>query len=207
MVLDELFQKLNAIALKKNPNGVKLFQDNYLKTARDFVKEVGASKVALFSDEDAFTTCKDLTDSLNNDVSLYNFILVPAQIPFMDTVAYILVIASLVQLVGLFIKKYSPTLYKSLGIYLPLITTNCAVLGVAQGNTDQGLSFLESLANGIGTSLGFFAIIVVFSCIRTRLESANTPKAFKGLPIALITAAIMAMAFMGLQGLFSGIAL
>ena len=138
---------------------------------------------------------------------LYNFILVPAQIPFMDTVAYILVIASLVQLVGLFIKKYSPTLYKSLGIYLPLITTNCAVLGVAQGNTDQGLSFLESLANGVGTSLGFFAIIVVFSCIRTRLESANTPKAFKGLPIALITAAIMAMAFMGLQGLFSGIAL
>ena len=138
---------------------------------------------------------------------LYNFILVPAQIPFMDTVAYILVIASLVQLVGLFIKKYSPTLYKSLGIYLTLITTNCAVLGVAQGNTDQGLSFLESLANGVGTSLGFFAIIVVFSCIRTRLESANTPKAFKGLPIALITAAIMAMAFMGLQGLFSGIAL
>ena len=75
MVLDELLQKLNAIALKKNPNGVKLFQDNYLKTARDFVKEVGASKVALFSDEAAFTTCKDLTDSLNNDVSLYNFIL------------------------------------------------------------------------------------------------------------------------------------
>lgn len=126
-----------------------------------------------------------------------------AGIPFMDTVAYILVIASLVQLVGLFIKKYSPSLYKTLGIYLPLITTNCAVLGVAQSNTDQGLSFLESLANGIGTSLGFLAIIVVFSCIRVRLESANTPKAFKGLPIALITAAIMAIAFMGLQGLFS----
>ena len=134
---------------------------------------------------------------------LYNFVLVPAGIPFMDTVAYILVIASLVQLVGLFIKKYSPSLYKNLGIYLPLITTNCAVLGVAQSNTDQGLSFLESLANGIGTSLGFLAIIVVFSCIRVRLESANTPKAFKGLPIALITAAIMAIAFMGLQGLFS----
>ena len=134
---------------------------------------------------------------------LYNFVLVPAGIAFMDTVAYILVIASLVQLVGLFIKKYSPTLYKNLGIYLPLITTNCAVLGVAQGNTDQGLFFLESLANGIGTSLGFLAIIVVFSCIRVRLESANTPKAFKGLPIALITAAIMAIAFMGLQGLFT----
>ena len=123
----------------------------------------------------------------------------------MDTVAYILVIASLVQLVGLFIKKFSPSLYKSLGIYLPLITTNCAVLGVVQGNTDQGLSFLSSLANSIGTSVGFLLIIVVFSCIRARLETANVPKAFKGLPIALIVAAIMAMAFMGLQGLFAGI--
>ena len=136
---------------------------------------------------------------------LYNFILVPAGVPFLDTVAYILVIASLVQLVGLFIKKFSPSLYKSLGIYLPLITTNCAVLGVVQSNTDQGLNFLSSLANGIGTSVGFLIIIVVFSCIRTRLESANTPKAFRGLPIALITAAIMAIALMGLQGLFSGI--
>ena len=135
---------------------------------------------------------------------LYNYVLVPAGIPFMDTVAYILVIASLVQLVGLFIKKYSPSLYKSLGIYLPLITTNCAVLGVAQSNTDQGLSFLMSLANGVGTSIGFLAIIVVFSCIRVRLETNNVPKAFKGLPISLITAALMAMAFMGLQGLFSG---
>lgn len=138
---------------------------------------------------------------------LYNYVLVPAGIAFMDTVAYILVIASLVQLVGLFIKKYSPSLYKSLGIYLPLITTNCAVLGVAQGNTDQGYTFLQALANGVGTSLGFLLIIVVFSCIRVRLESSNTPKAFKGLPIALITAALMAMAFMGLQGLFSGIGL
>ena len=133
---------------------------------------------------------------------LFNYVLVPAGIPYLDTVAYILVIASLVQLVGLFIKKYSPGLYKTLGIYLPLITTNCAVLGVAQSNTDQGLGFVESLANGLGTSVGFLLIIVVFSCIRVRLESSNTPKAFKGLPIALITAAIMAIAFMGLQGLF-----
>ena len=138
---------------------------------------------------------------------LYNYVLVPAHIPFMDTVAYILVIASLVQLVGLFIKKYSPSLYKSLGIYLPLITTNCAVLGVVQSNTDQGLTFLMSLANAVGTSVGFLIIIVVFSCIRARLETANTPKAFKGLPIALITAALMALALMGLQGLFSGIQL
>ena len=130
-----------------------------------------------------------------------------AHIEFMDTVAYILVIASLVQLVGLFIKKFSPSLYKSLGIYLPLITTNCAVLGVVQSNTDQGLTFLMSLANAVGTSVGFLIIIVVFSCIRARLETANTPKAFKGLPIALITAALMALALMGLQGLFSGIQL
>lgn len=138
---------------------------------------------------------------------LYNFVLVPAGVPFLDTVAYILVIASLVQLVGLFIKKFSPSLYKSLGIYLPLITTNCAVLGVVQSNTDQGLNFLMSLGNAIGTSVGFLIIIVVFSCIRVRLETANTPKAFKGLPIALITAAIMAIALMGLQGLFGGIQL
>ena len=137
---------------------------------------------------------------------LYNYVLAPAGIQFLDTVVYILVIASLVQLVGLFIKKYSPTLYKTLGIYLPLITTNCAVLGVVQSNTDLGSTFLASLANGLGTSVGFLLIIVVFSCIRTRLESSNTPKAFKGLPIALITAAIMAIAFMGLQGLFSGLA-
>ena len=138
---------------------------------------------------------------------LYNFVLVPAGVPFLDTVAYILVIASLVQLVGLFIKKFSPSLYKSLGIYLPLITTNCAVLGVVQSNTDQVLDFLMSLGNAIGTSVGFLIIIVVFSCIRVRLETANTPKAFKGLPIALITAAIMAIALMGLQGLFGGIQL
>ena len=138
---------------------------------------------------------------------LYNYVLVPAGVAYLDTVTYILVIASLVQLVGLFIKKDSPSLYKSLGIYLPLITTNCAVLGVAQGNTDQGLTFLNALTNGLRTSIGFLLIIVVFSAIRVRLETANTPKAFKGLPIALIAAAIMAIALVGLQGLFSGIKL
>ena len=124
-----------------------------------------------------------------------------AEITFLDTVVYILVIASLVQLVGLFIKKYSPSLYKSLGIYLPLITTNCAVLGVAQGNSDMGLDFMSSLANGIGTSVGFLIVIFIFSCIRTRLQGPQTPKAFKGIPIALITAAIMALAFIGLSGM------
>ena len=132
---------------------------------------------------------------------IYYFILVPAGIPFMDTITYILVIASIVQLIEMIIKKYSPSLYKALGVYLPLITTNCAVLGVAQGNTDQALSFGDSLANAIGTGLGFALVIFVFSTIRYRLDAANNPKAFKGIPIALITAALMAMAFLGLSGL------
>lgn len=120
---------------------------------------------------------------------------------FMDTITYILVIASLVQLIEMIIKKYSPSLYKALGVYLPLITTNCAVLGVAQGNTDQNLSFADSMANAIGTGLGFAAVIVIFSTIRYRLDASNAPKAFKGIPIALITAALMAMAFLGFTGM------
>lgn len=134
---------------------------------------------------------------------IYTYILTPLEIPFMDTLTYILVIASLVQVVGLFIKKYSPTLYKSFGIYLPLITTNCAVLGVVQGNTDSGLSFGMSMANAIGTSFGFVIVIVLFSFIRVRLEEYKTPKAFKGVAIALITAALMAIAFMGFSGMVS----
>ena len=132
---------------------------------------------------------------------LYFFVLVPAGIPFLDTLVYILVIASLVQIVGLFIKKYSPALYKSLGIYLPLITTNCAVLGVVQTNSDSSLDFLTSLANGLGTSIGFLVVIVLFACMRERMNGYNIPKAMKGVPIALITAALMAMAFMGFGGM------
>ena len=132
---------------------------------------------------------------------LYFYVLVPAGIPFLDTLVYILVIASLVQIVGLFIKKYSPALYKSLGIYLPLITTNCAVLGVVQTNSDSSLNFLTSLANGLGTSIGFLVVIVLFACMRERMNGYNIPKAMKGVPIALITAALMAMAFMGFGGM------
>ena len=124
-----------------------------------------------------------------------------ANITFMDTITYILVIASLVQLIEMIIKKYSPSLYKALGVYLPLITTNCAVLGVAQGNTDQALNFGESMANAIGTGLGFLVVIFIFSTIRYRLDASDTPKAFKGIPVALITAALMAMAFLGLSGM------
>ena len=132
---------------------------------------------------------------------IYNFILVPAGIAFMDLITYILVIAALVQLIEMIIKKYSPSLYKALGVYLPLITTNCAVLGVAIGNTDQGLSFADSMANALGTGIGFALVIFIFSTIRVRLDSANVPKAFKGVPIALITAALMALAMLGLSGM------
>ena len=122
-----------------------------------------------------------------------------AGLSFLRTIVFILVIASLVQLIGFFIKKYSPSLYKALGIYLPLITTNCAVLGVVEENASQALDFGMSMANAIGTSLGF--LFVLFSAIRIRIADTDTPKAFKGLPIALVTAALLAMAFTGLGGM------
>ena len=134
---------------------------------------------------------------------IYNFILVPANIAFMDTLVYILVIASLVQLVEMFIKKFSPTLYNALGVYLPLITTNCAVLGVAQENTNNAYDFLTSMGNALGTSIGFALVIFVFSTIRIKLDAMDIPKAFKGIPIALLVAASMAIAFMGIQGMIS----
>lgn len=134
---------------------------------------------------------------------IYNFILVPANIAFMDTLVYILVIASLVQLVEMFIKKFSPTLYNALGVYLPLITTNCAVLGVAQENTNNAYDFLTSMGNALGTSIGFALVIFVFSTIRIKLDAMDIPKAFKGIPIALVVAASMAIAFMGIQGMIS----
>ena len=132
---------------------------------------------------------------------IYNYILAPLKIPFMDTLTYILAIASLVQVVGLFIKKYSPSLYKAFGIYLPLITTNCAVLGVVQSNTDTALGFGLSMANALGTSLGFLLVIVIFACIRERLDSLNGNKTFKGAPLSLIVASLMALAFAGLAGI------
>ena len=130
---------------------------------------------------------------------IYNFILVPAGMQYMETIVFILVIASLVQMVGFFIKKKSPALYKSLGIYLPLITTNCAVLGVCSGNV--GYDFGYAMANAISTSLGFLLVIFLYACIRVRLEGSSVPKAFKGVPIALIVAGLMAFVFASLNGM------
>ncbi|MBC8529156.1 electron transport complex subunit RsxA [Christensenellaceae bacterium NSJ-44] len=128
-------------------------------------------------------------------------ILVPAQIEYMQTIAFILVIAALVQLVEMVIQKVSPTLYKSLGVYLPLITTNCAVLGVAIINITEGYNLFETLINGVGGALGFTLAIVLFAGIRERLELSAIPKPFQGFPVALVTAGLMSIAFLGFQGL------
>ena len=133
--------------------------------------------------------------------AIYHFILVKANIVYMDLLVFILVIAAFVQFVELFLKKTSPALYKALGIFLPLITTNCVVLFVALENIKNGFSWAEMLVYSIAVPLGFMLIMVVFTAIRERLDSSETPIAWKGAPIALITMAVMAMAFGGLAGI------
>jgi electron transport complex protein RnfA len=128
-------------------------------------------------------------------------ILEPLNIQYLQTIVFILVIACLVQFVEMVIQKSSPTLYKALGVYLPLITTNCAVLGVAIINIDEKYDLIQALFNGIGAALGFTLAIVLFAGIRERLELSDIPKPLKGFPIALITAGLMSVAFLGFQGL------
>lgn len=131
---------------------------------------------------------------------LYNFLLVPNDLQYLNTIVFILVIAALVQFVEMVLKKMMPALYKSLGVYLPLITTNCAVLGVALLSVQNDYTILESVVNGIGASIGFFLAIVLMAGIREKLETSNIPKPFKGTPIVLITAGLMAIAFCGFGG-------
>ncbi|MDR1117138.1 MAG: electron transport complex subunit RsxA [Oscillospiraceae bacterium] len=130
-----------------------------------------------------------------------HFLLVKFNLEYMQTVAFILVIAALVQFVEMFLKKAVPSLYQALGIYLPLITTNCAVLGVALLNVGASYSFIESVVNGAAAAVGFTLALLLFASIRERLEFADYPKAFEGFPIALITAALLAISFMGFSGL------
>ena len=130
------------------------------------------------------------------------FILVPLGLTYMRTVAFILVIATLVQFVEMFMKKSMPALYQALGIFLPLITTNCAVLGASITNIDNGYSFIGSVVYGVAAGLGYTLAIVIFASIRERMEvSSKCPKAFEGFPIALVSAALLAMSFMGFSGL------
>ena len=133
---------------------------------------------------------------------IYKFILQPLHIEYLETIVFILVIAALVQFVEMFLKKNIPTLYTALGVYLPLITTNCAVLGVALLNTQNEYNFIESVVYGITGGLGFLLAIFLFAAIREQLEvSSDNPKAFDGFPIALVTAGLIALAFMGFSGL------
>lgn len=129
------------------------------------------------------------------------FILIPLGLEYMQTVAFILVIASIVQVVEMFLKKSVPALYQALGIYLPLITTNCAVLGVALVNAQKGYDFLQSVVYGVTGGLGFTLAIVLFASIRERVDKSDCPESFKGFPIALIAAGLLALAFMGFSGL------
>ena len=132
---------------------------------------------------------------------LYIFVLTPLNLTFLQTITFILVIASLVQLVEMILKKYIPTLYKALGIYLPLITTNCAILGLAIDTLLKEYSIGASLIYAIGAGIGFTLALIIMAGIRESLEVADTPKPFKGTPIALITASLLSMAFMGFSAL------
>ena len=132
---------------------------------------------------------------------LINELLVMLGVQYMQTVAFILVIASLVQVVEMFLKKYVPALYKALGVFLPLITTNCAVLGVVLINVQEGYNFLLSTVNGAAGGLGFTLAIVLFASVRERVDKAEPPECFKGYPLALIAAGLLALAFMGFSGL------
>ena len=139
---------------------------------------------------------------------IYTCLLAPNGLAYMRTIVFILVIAALVQLVEIILKKYIPALHASLGIYLPLITTNCAVLGVTINNIDniaEGYNFAQAMVNALGCGIGFLLAMVLFAGVRSRLELANPPKSFRGLPITLVSAAIVALSFFGFAGLVEGL--
>lgn len=135
---------------------------------------------------------------------LYYLFLVPMGLEYLNTILFILIIAMLVQLIEMVLKKYIPALYKSLGVYLPLITTNCAVLGVTLLNL-EGYNFLESIVNSLGAGLGFLVAMLIFSGVRGRLERCDVPKAFAGMPITLVAASIVSLSFVGFGGLVDGL--
>jgi electron transport complex protein RnfA len=131
---------------------------------------------------------------------IYKYILTPLGFEYLQTIVFILVIAALVQLVEMFLKKSSPALYQALGIFLPLITTNCAVLGVALTNVQNQYDFIESVVSGVGTGLGYTLAIVLLASIRSTIDESSIPAPFRGMPIVLLSAALMAIAFMGFSG-------
>ena len=131
---------------------------------------------------------------------IYNFVLVPLKIEYFQTIVFILVIATLVQFVEIILKRFIPSLHASLGVYLPLITTNCAVLGVTLNNITDGYNFGESMVSSLGVGLGFLLAMLLFAGVRQKLDDSDAPKCFKGLPVTLIAASIVALAFYGFAG-------
>ena len=131
---------------------------------------------------------------------IYNYVLVPMNLSYLQTIVFILVIATLVQFVEIILKRFIPSLHASLGVYLPLITTNCAVLGVTLNNITDGYNFGESMVSSLGVGLGFLLAMLLFAGVRQKLDDSNAPKCFKGLPVTLIAASIVALAFYGFAG-------
>nr|WP_255575780.1 RnfABCDGE type electron transport complex subunit A [Caproiciproducens faecalis] len=140
---------------------------------------------------------------------IYTFVLVPMNLAYLQTIVFILIIAALVQFIETVLKKYIPSLYNALGIYLPLITTNCAVLGVTmlvieKGQSDPTFGFIQSLVNAFGSGIGFLVAMVIFAGVRERIENNDIPKSLQGLPITLVAASLTAVSFLGFQGLVDG---
>lgn len=131
---------------------------------------------------------------------IYTYLLLPFRLEYLQTIVFILVIASLVQFVEIVLKRFIPALHKSLGVYLPLITTNCAVLGVALNNITAGFNFVESVFSSLGVGLGFLLAMVLFAGVRSRIENCPAPKVFRGIPITLVAASIVALSFFGFSG-------
>ena len=136
---------------------------------------------------------------------MQRYLLDPNQLGYLQTIVFILVIAAVVQLVEIVLKRYLPSLHKALGVYLPLITTNCAVLGVTILNLDQGYSFAESIVNSLGSGLGFMLAMIMFSGVRSTMEGSDIPESFKGLPITLVAAAITSLSFLGFGGVIENL--
>ena len=136
---------------------------------------------------------------------IYTFVLLPYNLAYLQTIVFILVIAALVQLVEIVLKKFLPALFKALGVYLPLITTNCAVLGVTLNNISDGYTFAEAIVSSLGVGIGFLLAMVLFAGVRSRIENCPAPKSFKGLPVTLIAASIVALAFFGFSGIVENI--
>lgn len=136
---------------------------------------------------------------------LQHFVLNPANLGYLQTIVFILVIAALVQFVEVILKRFIPALHRSLGVYLPLITTNCAVLGVAINNITDGFNFIESIFSSVGVGLGFMLAMVLFAGVRSKIESCPAPESFKGLPVTLIAASIVSLAFFGFAGVIEGV--